>query len=112
MVSFERVCFQEYMFQLVLTTDGITSLAIFTYQCSQEIAMHSSTVIGYSVNNELYRQHPVSNFTELACKNQPYSNFTNLVFQLNYGKSIKLAFVYIGSNLFFFRHSVASYYAY
>ena len=80
------------MFQLVLTTDGTTSLAIFTYQCSQEIAIHSSTVIGYSVNNELYRQHPVSNFTELACKNLPYSNFTNLVYQLNYGKLWKQAY--------------------
>ena len=82
-------CLQSNTFQLVVTTDGFDSYAIFSYQCGLlNWESTSGAVIGYSVNNKYYKNHRLSmssNVSNIACQQSPDSIWNSVLY--NIGKS-------------------------
>ena len=66
-------------------SSGDTSYAVFTYKCGSLNWINRNASIGYSAgedffyNYELSRTHDVN---DIACLNEPYSPWSNLVFKL------------------------------
>lgn len=66
-------------------TDGQRSYAVFLYQCGQ---LHSGLAgIGYLADGNFYENHPLSNLdssSDVACQNEPQSQWSNVIYQLDY----------------------------
>ena len=74
---------QTNSFQAILTTDGNSSYAIFTYECGSMGWSRDST-IGFNAAGSIFANHPLSgrNARSVACSNAPASNWTNLIYNL------------------------------
>lgn len=70
--------------QAILTTNGTTSYAIFTYQCGS-LSWSRATTIGYNAAGRIFENHPSSgrNARDIACTNAPASNWTNILYDLS-----------------------------
>ena len=67
----------------MLTTDGISSYAIFTYDCLQHDWSDPDTVIGFNAGEGLFRNR---NSSELQCANSPGTRWSNIVYHVSGGE--------------------------
>ena len=71
---------------MVVVTDGVQSYAVFTYQCGQlNWVVGNSTSIGFSASSTMFANHPLSrqsNVNDIACLNQQYSPWSNVVYKI------------------------------
>lgn len=67
-----------------MITSGEESFAIFTYQCGA-MAWHGNATIGFNAGGTWFENHPLSrtvNANSIACINDNYTVWTNLVYKL------------------------------
>ena len=89
---------QENSYQAILTTNGVSSYAVFTYECG---AIGWSgywdgwrAVVGYNANGDYYKNHPASGYDTLpeavSCQNKACGTDTSNLF---YNLSLPLSAV-------------------
>ena len=88
------LCFQTNTYQAVIITDGLSSFALFIYNCQQ---MEWSGEVGIGVNGDgrFYANHILSKSEtahEVACLNSPSSNWNNILYQLRKFFCINLSY--------------------
>ena len=79
---------QTNTYQALVITDGVQSYTVFTYNCqtmewSRSPDRHA--VVGYNAFGLQFQNHPLSGTPDIltiACENQPYTNWSNQVYQL------------------------------
>ena len=72
---------QENTFQAILITDGTYSYTLFTYNCALT-EWDNGVTIGFSDGGEMFSTFDPST-SEVACLNQPASNFSNVIYLLS-----------------------------
>ena len=83
---------QTNTFQVVVASQGSTSYAIFTYKCNLLQWSHRNAAIGYSAGPDNFANHPLSRtsgVTDIDCLNYPSSVWSNVIYNLNEGKTSK-----------------------
>ena len=81
-------CTQTNTFQAVLTSSINTSYAIFTYQCDLLNWQSYNASIGFSAGKKFYKNHFLSrqsNVNDISCLNEPYSKWSNIVYNTHTG---------------------------
>ena len=76
----------------MLTSDDTSSYAIFTYKCGSLNWNEHYAGIGYSAGTEFYNNHILSgkpNVNDIACLNQPHSEWSNVVYRVDEGNIYK-----------------------
>ena len=71
-------------FQGVLITDGVTSYAVFIYNCD-DMGWSGSAKIGWQASLVLYNSHSLSgtpNAKDVACLNSPATSRNTLLYRL------------------------------
>ena len=80
---------QENTFQCVLVTDGVTSYAIFNYECGglqwAGISEGNYAISGYSLQGsiEIDRFSATPFITEIACRNSPCSESYSVLHEIS-----------------------------
>ena len=77
----------------MVASQGSTSYAIFTYKCDLLQWTRNHAAIGYSAGPDNFANHPLSRtprLTDIDCLNYPSSVWSNVVYNLNEGKSLKV----------------------
>lgn len=79
---------------MVIATDGVASIAVFTYQCISVVEEQDEPlfVIGYSINDTLYQQ--ITFNTTSACLND------SVFYQLNIGQCVYMCIFYVSLLLY------------
>ena len=78
--------FQPSTFQVIVTTDSTSTYSIFTYKCGDLNWVKHNATIGYSMDRNFFKNHPLSggaNVNDIACLNQPQSIWSNVVNKLS-----------------------------
>ena len=79
-------------FQAVIASGGNRSFTIFTYQCGMlHLCCHGQSYasIGFSAEPDFFANHNLSlteNVDQIACLNQPHSNWSSVLHQIGRGK--------------------------
>lgn len=76
---------QRNTYQGILVTNGQRSYALFLYQCGQ--LQTNLAGVGYLADGNFYENHPLSNSdssSDVACQNEPQSQWSNVIYQLDY----------------------------
>ena len=74
----------------MIASQGSTSYAIFTYKCGLLQWTSYNASIGYSAGQKNFANHPLSTtstVTDIDCLNYPSSEWSNVVYNLNQGKT-------------------------
>ena len=74
--------FLQNTFQLTVITNDVTTFAIFTYLCGDLDTTRTATV-GFDASGVHYDNFEFPNNDNLACSNQPLSDFSNIVYKLS-----------------------------
>ena len=77
----------------MVASQGSTSYAIFTYKCDLLQWTRNHAAIGYSAGPDNFANHPLSRTSKVInidCLNYPSSVWSNVVYNLNEGKSLKV----------------------
>ena len=83
---------------MVITSDGLYSYAVVTYECGDinwtgfdaDQLNPSNPVVGFQAGQGVHGSHYLSytpDVINIACLNLPSSNWSNVVFQLSQGES-------------------------
>ena len=76
---------------MVLASSDETSFAVFTYKCGSLNWVNHRASIGYSAGEDYFFNHPLSrksNVNDIACINQPFTHWSNVVFNSGNGEHI------------------------
>ena len=58
----------------------MTTYVIFTYDCESLNWIKHGATIGYNIPNDIYENHPLSETNDIACLNEPLTNWANVVY--------------------------------
>ena len=71
----------------MIASHGSLSCAVFTYQCDLIKWTLRNASVGYTAGPHFFENHPLSRTSDVVnidCVNQPTSNWSNVVYKLNY----------------------------
>ena len=80
----------------MLTSDDTSSYAVFIYKCGSLNWNNRRAGIGYSAETEFYKNHILSmklNVNDIACLNEPHSEWSNVVYRVDGGRSTNTYYV-------------------
>ena len=75
----------------MLTSNENSSYVIFTYKCGSLNWNRRYATIGYSAGTEFYNNHILSmksNVNDIACLNEPHSEWSNVVYRVDRGMNV------------------------
>ena len=79
------------------------SYAIFTYKCGSLNWINHGAGIGFSASEEFFANHPLSrsnDVNDIACLNEPYSQWSNVIYKLTKCKSLYNKYIENFKNIF------------